>query len=365
MLQIRSIDPGFRSDNVVTLRTVLPMPKYSKTMTRVAFYERVLGEIRQTPGLAGAAYISFLPMDLTAGIWPVNFEGQPEDPSRAHSAILNFVTPGFFDQLKIPLREGRDVKESDVGDTPFVAVVSESFAKDYWPNQDPIGRHFKFALNEREIVGVVGDVRFRGLGQTGEAQVYLPYKQVSDGDLVWYAPKDLVVRTKSQTSMILPELRRIIHGADSELPISNVQRLSDIVDGQTLSRRVQLSILGAFASVSLLLAGVGIYGLLASSVSQRTQEIGVRMALGARTSNILKVVLGEGFRLTLTGIAVGVTIAYGGAKIMESLLAGIHPDDLPTFLIAVVLSLLTATLGALLPALRAINVDPVTAMRTE
>src|SRR5262249_19116929 len=185
MLRIRSIDPGFRSDNVLTLRTVLPMPEYSRTVTRVAFYERVLGAIRQTSGVTGAAYISFLPMDLTAGIWPVNLDGQPEDPSRSHSAILNFVTPGFFDQVKIPLREGRDVKESDVTDTPFVAVVSESFAKAYWPNQNPIGRHFKFALNEREIVGVVGDVKFRGLGQTGEAQVYLPYKQVSDGDLVW------------------------------------------------------------------------------------------------------------------------------------------------------------------------------------
>jgi len=365
MLQLRSVDPGFRSENLLTLRTVLPMPKYQNTAVRAAFYNRVLDAIIRTPGVSGAAYITALPMDLMAGIWPVNIDGQPEDPSRSHSAILRFVTPGFFDLLKIPLRQGRDVKESDTADTPFVAAVSESFGKRYWPGQDPVGRHFKFAFSEREVVGVVGDIRERGLERTSEPQVYVPYNQVRDGALVWYSPKDLVVRSSSNGVAVFSELRRIVHETDPELPISDMLLLSEIVDRQTTPRRVQLAMLGTFASVALLLAGVGIYGLLALSVSQRVQEIGVRRALGAGSSNILGVILGETFCLTAIGIAMGAALAYVGAKLMSSLLAGIHPADLPTFVIAIAVSFVTALIGGLLPAIRAIHVDPLVTMRSE
>lgn len=364
--RLQAVDPGFRTEGVLTLRTALPLPKYEATATRHAFYTQVLSEVRALPGVESAAYITYLPMlNFGGGIWPVAVEGRPPDPQREDLASARFVTSGFFASMGIPLVQGRDVSESDTQQAAFVAVVSESLARRYWPDQDPIGRVFKFGPAQRRIVGVVRDIRVRGLQISSEPQVYLPSQQVADGSVLGYTPKDLVVRSRVEPATLLPALRRIVHRADPEQPISDVQRLSELVDGQTAPRRSQLGVIGAFAILAFLLAGVGIHGLLSYAVSQRTREIGVRLALGARRTDILRMVMRSGFVLAATGILLGVVLAYAAARAIQTLLFEVTAYDVPTYLAAGGLALLMALVGSLLPALRAIRVNPISALRSE
>jgi predicted permease len=374
--RLQATDPGFRAQGVLTLRTALPIepltassspqaPKYAATARRADFYRRVLTGVRALPGVSSAAYISFLPMTHSGGIWPVSLEGQPLEREGSRVASLRFVTPGFFATLGIPLRRGRDVSEADTADRPSVAVVSESFVHRYWPDQEPLGRHFQFAFRERTVVGVVGDIRVRGLDRSSEPQVYLPDQQVPNGALMYYAPKDLVVRSSVGTETLLPPLRRIIRAVDPEQPISEVRPMAAIVAEQTASRALQVRVLGAFAAIAFLLAGIGIHGLLAFGVSQRAREIGVRRALGAQSADILRMVLRGGMAAALMGVAPGLALAYAAGRAMEALLAGVEPGDAPTFATAAGLCLLMATSGSIVPALRALRVDPITVVRAE
>jgi predicted permease len=363
--RIQSTDPGFRTEGVLTLRTSLPMPKYEKTALREQFYSRVLSEANRLAGVSSAAYISFLPMVMRGGIWPVAVPGGPQDPADLQKASLRFVTPGFFAALAIPLHRGRDVSESDTRNSPFVAVVSESFVRRYWPDQNPLGRGFKIGFFDRTIVGVVGDIHVRGLERSSEPQVYLPYKQVPDGGVIWYAPKDLVVRSTVNAATLVPALRGIIRTANPEQPVSDVRMLGDIVEAETAPRVVQVRVLGAFAAIAFLLAAIGMHGLLSFAVSNRMQEIGVRMALGAQRSDILAMVLRDGVRLAAVGTVLGVSLAYGAGRTMQSLLAGVKPGDALTFATAIGLALLMTLVGTLIPALRAVRVDPTMVIRTE
>jgi predicted permease len=363
--RVQARDPGFRADGLLTLRTALPFPKYDSVTRRQEYYRRVLTRVEALPGVTSAAYTSFLPMTMGGGIWPVSLRGEERQRNEASSASLRFVTPGYFRTLGIPFRAGRDIAETDTKDTPSVAVVSESFARRYWPNEPPIGRRFHAAFSARTVVGVVGDIRVRGLEVPSEPQMYLPAAQVADGWLVYYAPRDLVIRTSGLPASLAGAVRAIIHEADPEQPVTDVRAMREIIVAETASRTLQLRLLGALAAVAFVLAGIGIHGLLSFSVSQRAREIGVRRALGARSRDILRMVLGQSALLAGSGVVVGVAIAYAAARTMEALLAGVRPADPPTFLAAVGLCLIMALLGSLLPALRALRVDPVTAMRAD
>jgi predicted permease len=365
LLRIQAVDPGFNYENVLTMRTWLPIPKYGSTAKRAEFYRRVLSETRSLPGVKNAAYITGLPMVMRGGIWPIEIAGKIWERSEEHNASLRYVTPGYFGTLQIPLIEGRDVSESDTQDSMPVAVVSKSFVEQYFPGQNALGHKFKVAIGERTIVGIVGDVRARGLEITSEAQVYLPNQQVPDGAIIFYTPKDLVIRTSSNPLSMMPAVRQIIKNADPEQPISDVQLLSDIVESETAPRGTQLRVIGVFAGIAILLAGIGIHGLLSYAVSQRTQEFGVRIALGAQSSEILKMVLRDGVILAATGIVVGAGLAFAAGKTMEALLAGVKPADPITFLIAIAVALIMTIAGSLLPAKRAVSVDPTIALRTE
>ena len=363
--RLQSRDPGFRTDGVLTMRTALPWPKYLKTAAREEFYKQVLTEIRGLPGVSNAAYISFLPMVWRGGIWPVSLDQQILDRAESNSASLRFVTSGFFAALGIPLQLGRDVDEADTSDRPFVAVVSQSFVRRYWPNENPLGRHLQFGFHDRMVVGVVGDVRVRGLERPSEPQVYLPYQQVPDGYLFPYTPKDLVVRSTTTAELLLPAIRRIVQSVDREQPISDVRMMSEVVEGETASRVLQLRILGAFAAVAILLAGIGIHGLLSFAVSQRLHEIGVRIALGASSSDVLRMVIRQGVTLAAAGVALGAIVAFAAGREMEALLAGVEPGDAATFLGAIGLCALMTLLGIVAPAVRAVLVDPIAVMRSE
>ena len=363
---VQSRDPGFRADGVLTMRTALPLPQYEKVATREAFYTRVLSEITALPGVSSAAYVSFAPMTMRGGIWPVSIDGRPTITRTDNQvAFLRYVTPGYFKTLTIPLKSGRDIEEADTRDRPFVAVVSESFVKRYWPNEDPLGRHFTFALNDRVVVGVVGDVRLRGMERPSEPQVYLSYKQVADSSIIGYVPKDLAVRTSAPVSALVPAIRGIVHRADPAQPISDIRPLTDIVELDTASRAVQLRVLGAFAAIAFVLAGIGIHGLLSFAVSQRVQEIGVRLALGAKRSDIVSMVLRRCAVLIVAGLIPGVALAYAAGRSMEALLAGVKPADAPTMAAAIGLSITMAIVGSIVPTVRALRVDPIAALRTE
>ena len=361
--RVAATETGFRSEGVLTLSTALPGPKYGITARRNAFYQRVTADIAALPGVRNAAYITGLPLVMTGRIWGVipeapfvAFEDDPAVSSR-------FVTPGFFETLSIPIKEGRDISWTDSADAPLVAVVSESFVRQMWPGASGIGRRFRVMNTDRTIVGVVGDIRVRGLEQPSEPQMYLSSQQVPDNAVMGYAPRELVVRADMNPSALLPSIRQIVQRADPEQPISHVRPLEDIVGEQIAPRAVQSRVLGGFAGVAMLLAAIGLYGLLAFTVSRRVREIGLRMALGATPLSMIGLIMKRGTLLALAGIALGAAGAYGAGRWMESLLVGVSPHDPAIFSGAIGLTLALALIGTLLPALRAARVSPLEATR--
>ncbi len=366
---LQQVNPGFRVDHVLTMRTALPSPKYDSTSRRVAFYNTVLSGIRQIPGVDSTAYTSFLPIVVQGNIWPVSLPGQEASVDRAfHNASLRYVTPDYLKAMETPLLSGRSLSESDDGKSLPVAVVSESFVHEFLPNENPLGHQFSIGFSMRTIVGVAGNVRVRGLERASEPQVYLPYRQqVPDGMMFWYHPKDLVIRYKGDgdTAALLSQVRRIVAAADPEEPISDVQTLSQVIETETAPRTVQVYVLLSFAALAVLLAGVGIYGLLSFTVSSRLQEISVRMAVGAEARHILSMIVGESSRLTVAGSVLGIALGYMSGRALASLLAGVKADDLATYAACGALVLCMTLAGSFLPALRAVHVDPITALKSQ
>jgi predicted permease len=366
---VQTTNPGFRSENVLTMETPLPNPQFDRVMTRDTFYTRVLSNVRAMPGVTNAAFVSYLPMGrLKGGIWPVSLDGRPVNRAENKNAFLRYVTPGYFATLAIPIKVGRDTDDGDTQARQAVAVVSESFVTRFLPNETPasaIGHHFTFALQERVIVGVVGEVRMRGLEREGEPQVYLPFRQVADGNIIGYIPRSLAVRTTSQPEAVAAPIRAVIRQIEPMLPVNDVATMTDVVERDTASRVTQVRVLSAFALIAFVLAGIGIHGLLSFSVSQRAQEIGVRVALGAQRGDILRLIVARSMLLTLAGVVPGVALAYLAGRSMEALLAGVKPADAPTMVAAVGLSALMTIIGSVMPTLRALRVDPITALRAE
>ena len=239
LLRVQSIDPGFEPAGVLTLRTTLPMPKYQPIAARNGFYASVLGEVRALPGVTSAAYTSFLPMVMGGGIWRIEAEGHEPRPEEGRTASMRYLTPGYFATLGIPIRQGRDVAETDTAAGLQVAVVSESFVERYWPGQNPIGRRFRFGLlgggtigviggfQDRTIVGVVGDVKVRGLERRSEPQVYLPYRQQPENAMGFYTPQDLAVKHNGDPAALAAALRRIVARADPQQPVADVRTARD------------------------------------------------------------------------------------------------------------------------------------------
>jgi putative ABC transport system permease protein len=363
--RVQSVDPGFVSERVLTLRTALPRPEYDSPSRRHVFYQQVLDGVRTLPGVDAAAFISGLPMVVTGLITGVEIPGQPVQDSRIGGVSHRWVTPQYFRTLGIPLLRGRDVEDGDTSDRAWVAVVSASFVERYWPEQDPIGRTFVHRGRTRTVVGVVGDIRVRGLERSSEPQIYLPAQQAVEGLPANFDPKDLVIRHSGPRDSLVSAVRQIVHAADPEQPISNIRTLDDVLAGETATRRSQLQVLGVLAIVAIGLAGVGIYGLLSYTVSQRLPEIGVRLALGAEPSSVGRLIFVDGMRLSLIGIVPGILAGYVAGRLMSALLFGVAPGDPATFAVAVGLALLMTIAGSLVPALRAVQVSPMTVLRAE
>jgi putative ABC transport system permease protein len=363
--RVQAIDPGFEPENVLAIHVALPRPKYDKPVQRVQFYDRVLERVRALPGVQSAAFTSGLPMVTTGLVTAVAVPGREVRPYRREGVSHRWVTPHYFTTMGIPFQRGRDVEDGDRGDHAWVAVVSASFAERYWPGQDPIGKSFRHLDDTRTVVGVVGDIRVRGLERTSEPQMYLPAAQAPDSMPGGFDPKDLVIRHSGQVNAVVSAVRQIVHAIDAEQPVSNVRPMTDVVAGETASRRGQLQVLGVFAVVAILLSAVGIYGLLAYTVSQRSQEIAVRLALGANPARVGRMILGDGMRLALFGVIPGMLGAYAAARGMSALLFGVAPSDPATFASAVGVALLTVFAGTLVPAWRAVRLTPMSVLRAE
>ena len=363
--RVEAIDPGFTTRNVLTLRTALPRPKYDDPVRRARFYDRVLQDVGRLPGVQSAAYITGLPMVMTGGMARIQIPGRDMPRDASNNVSLRFVTPQFFATMGIPVLQGRDVEDGDIGERAWVAVVSESFIARHWPGEDPLGKTFLHLGRPRTIVGVVGNIRVRGLERPSEPQLYLPAAQVAAGNLPFYDPKELVIRHSGEGTSVVPAIRRIVRAADPDQPVSDVRTLDDVLAGDTATRRDQLRVLGALALIALLLSGVGIHGLLAYMVSQRSQEIGVRLALGAGRSSIARMIVANALGLAAIGIVVGVPCAYAAARGMSALLFGVEPGDPAAIGAAAALALLMTVAGSVFPALRAVRVSPMVAMRAE
>jgi predicted permease len=363
--RVQSVDPGFLADEVLTLRTALPRPEYDSPLRRSEYFRRVLSEVRSLPGVEAAGFTSGLPMSVTGLVTGVEVAGQDPRAERNRLVSHRWITPQYFKAMGIPLLRGRDVEDSDTRDRAWVAVLSQSFVERYWPGEDPIGHTLRHRGQPRTIVGVVGDVRVRGLERASEPQMYLPAEQIPDASPMNFDPKDLVVRHAGQDEALVAAIRRVVGAADPNQPISDVRTLNDILAGETATRRTQLQVLGVLATIAILLAAVGIYGLLSYTVSQRAQEIGVRLALGADPAGVGRMIFGDGMRLALIGIVPGALAAYAAARAMSALLFGVPPGDLPTFAVAIGLALLIAFFGSLVPALRAVRLSPSSVLRAE
>ena len=364
--RIQSVDPGFVSDGVLTLRTALPRPKYDLTERRLQFYNRVLAEVRSLPGVQSAAYITGLPILMPGRITGIVIPGREVSPTFRNDIVsIRFVTGGYFRTMGIRMVRGRDVSEGDVRGRPPVAVISESFARQFWPGADAIGQTFEARDETRTVVGIVRDVKVRGLERTNEPQLYVPAGQVEDTAFSNDDPRDLVIRYGGATETLVPTVREIVRAADPEQPISDVRTLQDVVAGETATRRAQLRVLGALAAIALLLSGIGVYGLLAYTVAQRSREIGIRLALGGRPAGVARLIVSQGMKIAVIGIVPGIVGAFMVARTMRALLFGIAPADPPTVMVAVGLVLLMTLAGSLLPALRAVRVSPMLALKAD
>ena len=352
-----------RTEGILTLRTALPSPKYRRGDARRAFYSQVISEARALPGVTAAAYVTYHPMEATSGRLDVLAPGVADDPLSAPQAIIHFVTPGFFETLGIPITAGRDFTDQDHATSPSVAVISESLAQRLWPGQDAIGRRVSVMRADRTVVGVAGSISVRRLEGATDPQIYFPAEQLGNTS-TFYAPKDLLVRS-SGSFTLAPALRRVIRSADPNQAVSDVKLLKDIVGGQTAPRRDQLVVLGAFAAIAFLLAGVGIHGLLSFTVSSRAQEIGVRVALGAARGRILGMFVRQGLLLGIAGVIVAVPLAYTAARGMGALLFGVEPGDPTIYAASATVAIAMTLAGSLRPAVRAATIDPMVTIRTE
>jgi putative ABC transport system permease protein len=358
---------GFETRGVLSVDVDLPRPVADDVTKRRRFLDEMLRKVRALPGVDSAAVVTLRPLSGTVGMdWPFTVEGQaPKDAER--NPLLNFetVSPGYFETMGIPLTRGRGFTESDREGHPGVVVVSETLAKRYWPGLDPIGKRIKIPLPPTEfndtwlsVVGVAGDARYREF-RAARLDLYMSYLQ-ADPSL-----QDLVVRTAGDIAVVAPLLRQAIQELDPELPPPGVTTMGRVVSEALGGPRFAARLFSAFALVALLLAALGLYGLLAWSVRRRTREIGVRVALGARPIDVGRLVLGEGLALTAAGLALGLVAALLGARVLSALLFGVEPTDGATLAAASGLLVAVAGLACALPARRALRMDPAAALRHE
>lgn len=356
-------------EKVLTLRTVLPLSKYEDPSKRTAFYQNVLQRVETIPGVVSAGYTTSVPLMWKGGATTFSVEGVKDPiPGLSYDANHRQVSENYLQTMGIPLRQGRYFSAHDNERSMPVTIVNETMAREFWPNVDPVGRRFKIGAPEDDtpwltIVGVVGDVRQMGIDVPVKAESYFPYRQASEFE--WFIPRDLALRTKGDPASLVGAVREAVRAADPDQPISNIATMEEVLGQEAAQRRLGMILLTAFAVLALLLASLGIYGVLAYFVVQHRNEIGLRLALGATPAKILLLVLRKGMALTLLGVAIGLAASFVLTRLMTSLLFGVKAVDPLTFAMVPLLLAVVALLACWIPARRAAKVDPMVALRYE
>jgi len=343
----------------------LPTTKYGQGAPRVDFFDQLLQRLRATPGVIDASAINDLPL-AGGGGWAeeVTLEGRDAASSETTlPADVNAVTPRYFHTMGIPLLAGRDFTEQDrgafwLGESPLTLIVNETFARRYWPNENPIGKRFRPGKGSfGTVIGMVGDVRSQSLEREARPAFYFSYGHFS------FPALTIVVRASAPPEAMTAALRAQVYALDHDLPVYNIRPMEQIVSNAAGQPRFHTLLLGLFSAAALLLAAIGIYGVMAYTVTQRTHEIGVRMALGARTRDTLRHVLGQGMKLVLIGATLGLAGAFVAARALKSMLFDVSPADPLTFAAVTVFLTFVAFTACWIPARRATKVDPLVALR--
>lgn len=361
--RLSGVDPGFRTANLLTLEYRVPRNKYPRPQQQWNFHWLVVQRIRELPGVRSASAVLALPFSGNGGQTTFFLPDRPEPPPGSElRASINRAAPGFFETLRIPLLRGRFIEERDHAAAAPVAVVSQTFAQRYWPGQDPIGRQVRlpeFQNTAVTIVGVAGDIRHSHLEDPQPVQIYLPFAQHP------HIFSTLVIETRSDPMSCANAVRRAVWSVDRDQPVWKVRTLESLVSRYLAWRSFLPRLVSGFSAFALLLAALGVYGVISYSTARRTREFGLRIAVGAQPRDVARLVLGDGVRMTLAGIALGSAGALFLTPLLKSQLYGVSPSDPLTLLTVAILLALVALLASYLPARRALRVDPVTALRHE
>jgi putative ABC transport system permease protein len=360
-LQLQRVDPGFNPDHVLTLRLFLNPTHYPQPQQVLTFYTQLLDRLQTLPGVQAVAGISTLPLSGNETDTSFMIEGRPQPPpNQKPVAWYNSVSPDYFRAMGVRLTKGRVFTDRDDEKSSLVVIISEAMARRYWRNEEPLGKKIGSGPGHwREIVGVVRDVKHFGLDADTPPSMYFPVSQAPARGM------SLVVRTSGDPLTVVPALRSQILVGDKNMAIAKISTMSDLVSSSITQQRFILLLLGCFAALALALAAVGIYGVMSYAVTQRTHEIGIRMALGARAPDVLKLVVRNGMALALVGVGVGLAGAFALTRLLQSLLFEVRPTDIATFSTVTLLLLSIALLACYLPARRATKVDPLVALRYE
>ena len=371
-MRVQEVSPGFEHANVLTMRLVLPQSKYEGYERQRAFFDSLLGRLRALPGVEAVGANNILPFTGGGGSRSVLIEGRPVaqgDPLPEEQ--LRFVTADYFNSLRIPLLQGRDFTDRDDVNAPRVCVVSLSTAEKFWPGEEAVGKRIAYAgigaggdPKWIEVVGIVGDVKFRGLETEARPHIYVPvYQPLFEGGGM--PPLYVAVRTATDPAALAPAIRREVSAIDKDQPVASVKTMTERVSESVAQRRFQMTLLGIFACVALILASVGVYGVMSYTVAQRTHEIGIRMALGARPRDVLTLIVRQGMMLAVVGTLAGLAAAFASMRILNSLLYGVSASDPFTFGVVTSALFAVALIACVIPARRAMKVDPMIALRCE
>jgi putative ABC transport system permease protein len=366
LYRLQQVEPGFDPSHALTMRLALPEAKYPEPQRQRDFFDRLLNRIAALPGVKASGAINFLPLSETGNQRNFLIEGKPEPKLNVG---FRMVSPDYFRAMGVPLRAGRLIDDRDRENAPRVAVVNETFANVFLANEYPLGKRVKFGSAQGPfpwltIAGVVGDVKHNGLDRQTRPEIYVPYLQplLPEWDV---PPMFLVVRSESEPSSLIAAVRGVVQELDRDQPVYGVSTMEQLLSRSTAPRLFNMTLLAVFAALALALAGVGVYGVMAYAVAERTREIGIRMALGAQTSDALKLVINQGLRLTLVGVALGLMGAFALTRLMKNLLFEVKATDPLTFIVIALLLTFVALSACWIPARRAAKVDPMIALRTE
>jgi putative ABC transport system permease protein len=359
------VDPGFDMRNLLTMNVYLPLARYPERQNWIAFYDRLAGQIESMPGVESAGLVSVLPLSANFDGRGLQVEDHPAPPGQGPSADLYIVTPGYLRAMGISLKSGRVIEERDLEDAPLVALVNETMARNLWPGLDPIGKRISLSGGPdqprpwRTVVGVVADVKQYGLDRPSPMQFYLPEAQFPTMAMT------LVARTGPEPASFTPAVRNEILSLDKQLAAFNVATMDKLRSDSMSLRSFSMLLLGIFATLALVLASVGIYGVMSYSVTQRTHEIGIRVALGASSRDVVSLVVRQGLVLAVAGVGIGIGAAVGLTRVMEGLLFGVSATDPMTYIVISAVLGMVAVMASLIPARRASKVDPMIALRYE